>query len=149
MTDELRAVFTDRPFVIQAFQARVQSEGEFSLFFFAGRYSHAVRKLPANADFRVQEQYGAHIVACEPGQGSLVAAEAIIGLGAPTPVYARIDLVRGNTGKPLLMELELIEPSFYVTTDPATVALFADRFTNWLRRRDLVGGLVADPGGER
>ena len=133
MTDELRAIFMNRPFVIQEFQARVQSEGEFSLFFFAGHYSHAVRKLPASADFRVQEQYGANIVDCEPGQDILAAAEAIIRQVAPTPVHARVDLVLGNTGKPLLMELELIEPSLYLRKSPQAPERFAAAFEHYFQ----------------
>ena len=67
--------------------------------------------------------------------------------------FARVDVAPyrhpDGTDSHVVMELELIEPSFYFRTDPATVDLFADRFTDWLRRRDLVGDLVADSGGER
>jgi hypothetical protein len=64
-------------------------------------------------------------------------------------VFARVDVapIRDPDGgeSHVVMELELIEPSFYFTTAPAKVDLFADRFLAWLRHRNL----VADPGGER
>ena len=44
------------------------------------------------------------------------------------PLYARVDLVRDNAGDGgfWLMELELIEPSLYLRTDPGAPARFAD-----------------------
>jgi len=59
-------------------------------------------------------------------------------------VFARVDVApfrdaSGNESH-VVMELELIEPSFYFSIDPPKVDLFADRFTAWLRRRDLVAG---------
>ena len=67
--------------------------------------------------------------------------------------FARVDVApyrqADGTESHVVMELELIEPSFYFTTDPTTVDLFADRFTEWLRERDLVGDVVTDSGDER
>ena len=64
-------------------------------------------------------------------------------------VFARVDVApfrrADGTESHIVMELELIEPSFYFTTDPSTVEVFADRLIGWLRHRDL----VADSRGER
>jgi len=138
MSDELQSAFENRPFVIQDFVSSVRSEGEFSLFFFAGDYSHAVRKVPAEADFRVQELFGARIIDCDPAQDILAAGRKIIGMVEPVPVYARIDLVRGDDGKPLLMELELIEPSLYLRQSPQASQRFADAFERNFNKK--IGG---------
>ena len=135
MTKELRLTFENRSFVIQDFIASIQSEGEFSLFYFDGAYSHAVRKLPAEADFRVQEQFGAEIVDFEPDADVLAAGDRIIQLVDPTPVYARVDLVRGAGGMPLLMELELIEPSLYLRKSPQAPVRFADAFSRYFNNK--------------
>lgn len=138
MSAKLQSAFGNRPFVIQEFIASVQGEGEFSLFFFAGDYSHAVRKVPAEADFRVQEMFGAEIIECDPGQDLLDAGWKIIGMVQPVPVYARIDLVRRDNGNPLLMELELIEPSLYLRQSPQAPKRFADAFDRNFRIK--IGG---------
>ena len=41
------------------------------------------------------------------------------------PVYVRADFVRDDDGRFLLMELELIEPSLYLRTDPGSATRFA------------------------
>ncbi|MDX1433994.1 MAG: transporter substrate-binding domain-containing protein, partial [Gammaproteobacteria bacterium] len=60
---ELREVFEGRPHVIQPFIASIVDEGEYSMFYFSNEFSHAIRKTPKQGDFRVQEEYGAEIVA--------------------------------------------------------------------------------------
>src|SRR5690606_7608107 len=44
--------------MIQAYLPSIESEGELSLLFFGGRFSHAVRKRPKAGEFRIQSQYG-------------------------------------------------------------------------------------------
>jgi hypothetical protein len=45
--------------------------------------------------------------------------------------YARVDLVDGPDGTPLVMELELVEPTLFLDLAPAGAA---DRFADALRR---------------
>ena len=44
--------------LVQPFLGEVQSEGEWSLLFFGGCYSHSVIKRPHRGDFRVQREHG-------------------------------------------------------------------------------------------
>ena len=135
MGAELAQTFANRPYVVQQFVRRIQETGEYSLFFFSGEYSHAVRKVPAESDFRVQEQFGSTIVDCNPEEDLLTAGKTVIKLVEPQPVYARIDIVRGNDGLPLLMELELIEPSMYLRSSPAAPAQFASAFERYYNEK--------------
>jgi hypothetical protein len=64
----MAAWFADRPWLAQPFMPQVVAEGEYSLFYFGGRYSHAVLKTPRREDFRVQEEHGGVIQAIEPRQ---------------------------------------------------------------------------------
>jgi hypothetical protein len=41
------------------------------------------------------------------------------------PLYARVDVVRGSAGVPVLMELELAEPSLYLHMDRDAGTRFA------------------------
>ncbi|MCH9694420.1 MAG: hypothetical protein K0U72_07920 [Gammaproteobacteria bacterium] len=128
MLRSLVKTFSGRKFVVQPFVENIRDEGEFSLFFFNGEYSHAIQKTPAAGDFRVQEEHGAHVQAVMPSDGLRDVAEQVFSHLRPQPVYGRGDWVRGPDGRYLLMELELIEPSLYLRTDSAAAARFAAAF---------------------
>jgi glutathione synthase/RimK-type ligase-like ATP-grasp enzyme len=104
--------------MIQPFQAAVGGDGELSVFFFAGKFSHAVRKVAAAGEFRVQPSYGGRLSRFDPDAGVLATARRALAAAPHLPVYARVDLVRGADGRPLLMELEAIEPDIYLDLAP-------------------------------
>jgi len=104
--------------LIQPFQPAIAEEGEYSLFYFAGTFSHAILKRPAKGDFRVQEFLGGSESGtdCPAGAQELAAqarqaAERILATGPL--LYARVDMLRDPAGDFRLMELELIEPSLF------------------------------------
>src|SRR3546814_14279829 len=100
------------------------TEGEFSLFFFGGRFSHAIVKRPASGDFRVQEQFGGREMAWNASDAArLLAAQALAAAPAP-PVYPRVDLVGDAAGPPHILDLELIQPSLFLPPAPATAPSF-------------------------
>ncbi|MEO8648089.1 MAG: hypothetical protein ABI539_02870 [Acidobacteriota bacterium] len=125
---QLAEVFAKRPYLVQPFMPNINSEGEYSLFHFGGRFSHAVLKTPAAGDFRVQQEHGGAIRPVEATPGMLMGAEAAISYFEKPPLYARTDLVRDVEDNFLLMELELIEPSLYFRCDPAAAGRFASAF---------------------
>jgi len=120
--------FCGRPFFVQPFMDNVPDEGEYSLFFFNGEYSHAILKTPEQGDFRTQEEHGADIKSVVATSQQIHAAEKLLAFVDPSPLYARVDLVRDAAGNFLLMELELIEPSLYLRTDEQAAARFAAAF---------------------
>lgn len=132
---ELTDTFRDRSYFVQPFVANIQSEGEFSLFFLGGAYSHAIQKTPKVGDFRVQEEHGAEIKAVTAPDRLIDTATCIMEMVEPEPVYARIDFVRDDDDRYLLMELELIEPSLYLRTDPNAATRFAAAFDTHVRSR--------------
>ncbi len=129
---QLRDIFADRPYVMQPFIENIQSEGEFSLFYFTNNFSHAIQKTPKRDDFRVQEEHGADIYAVKPEPALLESADKIMQLVDPIPVYARADFVRGPDGRFLVMELELIEPSLYLRMDAEAPRRFAEAFDEYV-----------------
>lgn len=121
----LRRTYAGRAFLVQPFVESIQTEGEYSLFFFNGIYSHAILKTPEPGDFRVQEEHGADITPVLPDDALLATASSLFGRIEPQPTYGRGDWVRDVSGRYLLMELELIEPSLYLRTDGGAAARFA------------------------
>jgi glutathione synthase/RimK-type ligase-like ATP-grasp enzyme len=126
---EVAEFFSARPALVQPFVNRITTDGEYSLFYFDGVYSHAVRKVPALADFRVQEEHGASITAIEANDAMRSLAGAALATLPQVPLYARVDVVRAMTDDGYwLMELELVEPSLYLRMDPDAPMRFAEAF---------------------
>lgn len=110
--------------LVQPLMAGILTEGEYSLFFFAGKFSHAIVKRPAAGDFRVQEQFGGRETAWHASDAAqALAAQALAAAPAP-PVYARVDMVGDAAGMLHIMELELIEPSLFLHHAPDKGAAF-------------------------
>ena len=122
----------DRPLVVQPFIDSILDDGEYSLFYFIGEYSHAIQKKPKQGDFRVQEEYGAEIVSVDPVPSLLDSADRIMSLVEPVPAYARADFVRGRDGRFIVMELELVEPSMYLRMDADAPRRFAEAFDQYV-----------------
>ena len=110
--------------LVQPLMPGILTDGEFSLFFFGGRFSHAIVKRPAAGDFRVQEQFGGRETAWDANDAARsLAAMALAAAPAP-PVYARVDMVGDAAGRLQVMELELIEPSLFLHHAPDKGAAF-------------------------
>jgi len=128
---ELQQAFATRNFMVQPFMQHIVSEGEFSLFYFNGQYSHAILKTPKNNDFRVQEEHGGLIKPIMPEAELVEHAQATMSALAKihqVPLYARVDFVRYQQGF-ALMEAELIEPSLYFNKDSDSPKRFSQAFT--------------------
>jgi glutathione synthase/RimK-type ligase-like ATP-grasp enzyme len=125
-------VLGGREVLLQPFLPAVLTEGERSLVYVGGAFSHALDKVPIPGEFRVQEEHGGIITGVEPDPVSLAVADAIVALLEPAPLYARVDLVVDERG-PVLMELELVEPALYLRTNPGAPARFAAAVDAWVR----------------
>lgn len=113
---DLDAILAEGDALVQPFAPEI-ADGEWSLLFFGGAFSHAVRKRPAAADFRVQEELGGRAETEEPGPGLVAQAQAALAAAPGRTAYARVDgIVRD--GAFVLMELELIEPVLYLARHP-------------------------------
>ena len=100
--------------LVQPFLPSVVEEGEYSLLYFGGRFSHGLRKTAKSGDYRIQSSYGGREEPFTPTAEDRAVAEAVLGSLDETPLYARVDLLRGLDGALALIELELIEPYLYL-----------------------------------
>ncbi|MEQ9095561.1 MAG: hypothetical protein RIE32_04795 [Phycisphaerales bacterium] len=115
--------------LVQPFLPRVVTEGETSLVYFNGQFSHAVTKVPAPGDFRSQVDFGGAYTLVEPTEQQQHVAERALAAWedryGDKPLYARVDLVPGPDGQPLLGELELIEPELFLDMADGAAEKFA------------------------
>lgn len=110
--------------LVQPHVPSVATTGERSLIFVDGQFTHAVRKRAAAGEFRVHDDYGGSVVPEEPDDAALAVARAAIAAAGEPLHYARVDVVRGGEGEPLIMEFELVEPELFLRFSPAAVAAF-------------------------
>lgn len=99
--------------LVQPFLPEILSEGEWSLMFFNGKYSHAILKKAKPGDFRVQYVHGGTIHHLEASDEMIDFGGKLLEILPETPLYARVDGVQTGAGF-LLMEIELIEPVLYI-----------------------------------
>jgi hypothetical protein len=110
--------------MVQPFVGSVLDYGERCLIFIDGECTHAVRKAARFAD---GGEFASSIV--EPAADELRCARGVLealGAGCKGLLYARVDLARDEAGRPLLMELELIEPYLFLGSAPHAAERFAD-----------------------
>jgi len=109
--------------MLQPYLTGVDREGETALVYFGERFSHAVRKPailsgPDNGqDRRFQHLGGINPVPVTATREQLAIGERVLSLvpgGVSSLLYARVDLVPGENGEPLLLELEVIEPNLFL-----------------------------------
>ena len=137
-----------RTVMVQPYMRAVDTAGETALLFFAGSYSHAIRKAallePAMASLEAAYRPET-ITAREPSAAERETAERVLDTVTALRrwpreefTYARVDLVPGEGSEPVLIELELAEPSMFLQDDTRA----ADRFAV------AIAGLVgAGPSG--
>lgn len=124
--EKAHQVFHNRPLMVQPFLRSIVSLGEYSLFYFGGRFSHAIVKTPATGDFRVQEEHGGIIRSVQPSQEILAVGERTLEAIDHRLLYARVDIVQLHDGSFAVIELELIEPSLYFPYDDQSPRRFAE-----------------------
>jgi glutathione synthase/RimK-type ligase-like ATP-grasp enzyme len=117
--------------LVQPFLRSIPEEGEWPMVFLDGRFSHAANKrvaLPQAGsvdDLFAPETNAAHVAS--PAQ--IEVAQAAVDLVCDrfeVPTYARVDLVRDDTGGFCVLELELVEPSLFLAyAEPAATERFA------------------------
>jgi hypothetical protein len=125
-----RLLGAGRSVLLQPYLDQIDLHGETALMYFAGRFSHAIRKgpllrrstAPTGALFAAE-----HITPRLPGAAELQVAERSLAvLPFATPLYARVDLIRSEDGQPCLLELELTEPSLFFMHAPGAARRFAE-----------------------
>lgn len=125
-----RLLDAHRSVLVQPYLERVDEHGETALLFFDGRFSHAIRKGPllkrdtgSTTGLYAEETISPRT----PSADELdVAQHALAAIPFAQPLlYARIDLIRDDDGAPRLLELELVEPSVFVTHADGAAARFA------------------------
>ena len=122
-----------RTVMVQPYLSAVDTAGETALVFCEGEYAHAARKaqiLTAGAGVQGpvrDDPARGQITSSTATEAELEVARRALAAApdAPGLLYARVDLIPGPDGTPLIIELELTEPNLYLSHAPNSAARFA------------------------
>jgi glutathione synthase/RimK-type ligase-like ATP-grasp enzyme len=110
--------------LVQEFLPEI-ADGELSLIYFDGIFSHAVRKRPRQGEFRVNSRFGATRSAETPSRDVTEQGAAALRALPELPLYARVDGVLRD-GALIVIEVEVLEPALFLEFDPPSAERFAD-----------------------
>ncbi|MEK7487126.1 MAG: hypothetical protein AABZ60_22585 [Planctomycetota bacterium] len=113
--------------MLQPFQSAIETEGEISLIFMGGEFTHAIRKTPKSGDFRVQDDHGGKVHPYPANAEEIQFGTRAIQACSPQPIYARVDCIRDTTGHLAIMELELLEPELFLRFYPPSAEKLAKK----------------------
>ena len=125
--------------MVQEYQSHIDVSGETGMVYFYGVFSHAFRKgaiLQHDPDMSNGLYASEDIGPREPSPDELALGERVLKFVkqrfGTMPTYARVDVIPDHTGEPQLMELELVEPSFFLrvsegAADTAALAISVSR----------------------
>jgi len=117
--------------MVQPYQAAVDSDGETGLLYFDGEFSHAFCKaalltgeVARNNLFAEEMITPRTATAAQRALGDKVMTWVTERFGE-APLYARVDMLPGPDGSPVLIELEMSEPSLFLFTSEGSEDRFA------------------------
>ena len=136
--------------MVQPYVESVDSAGETAIVCFDGEPAYALRKravlrpdevapLRDDALAAAEAMYDPELVVPDRAtKGELELARRILRHVADRfdymPLYARVDLIAADGGEPTLIELEAIEPNFYLNQVEGSAATAAEAFTQRLEQ---------------
>jgi hypothetical protein len=132
---QVRGFASQRDLLVQPYLPSVEDHGERALVWIDGEFTHAVRKTPR---FAGGVEVVSEAIGISPAERAL--GEAALAPFAAELLYARVDVAPGFDGQPVVMELELIEPSLFLLQSPQALerlvaAVRRELVRRWSKRR--------------
>lgn len=145
-----RLLRNNQQVILQPYIDSIDCDGETDLVYFDGEYSHAIRKSPmlmpdGTVKVPTLDSRQARVAAADERAVAEAALEAVrshLGLKQAL-VYGRIDLIRSVDGMPMVLELELCEPSLNLPFSELAALRFARAVYGRLKSdRSTSGGAI-------
>jgi len=109
--------------LVQPYLPSVETYGERSFLFIEGELTHAVRRTQALTEGVGIERTMERVM---PTEEERRIAYAVMAALPAAPLYGRVDLAPDGEGRPLLMEVEVMEPRLFLQECPEALEKLAD-----------------------
>lgn len=127
---ELEGIFHEliknEPMMLQAFHPSIMTDGELSHMVIDGKYTHSIRKVGAEGEFRVQDDWGGRVEDYSASEEEKQFAENVMAQCPEEALYGRVDVMFDDAGHPMVSELELIEPELWFRNKPESAQRLGD-----------------------
>jgi hypothetical protein len=123
-----------RPAMVQPYLASVDAPTEVDLVYLDGVYSHAVRREPAlrEAAMTVSQSRQNGVAVAPTDEARAIADQAIATLASRWRLLdARVDIVPGPRGEPLVLDVELVGPQLFLDVSDGAAERFAEAISRW------------------
>jgi len=136
-----------RTVLVQPYLSRIEAAGEVAVLFIGGVYSHSIRrgallKAGASPDLAMSLPLNVERHQATPHEREL--AERVLRHIPCDPaglLYARVDLVPGPDGEPLVLEVELTEPALFLDFSDGGADRLADAIAATLEKAKEASGI--------
>jgi glutathione synthase/RimK-type ligase-like ATP-grasp enzyme len=110
--------------LVQPYLPEIIQNGEASLIYYGGEFSHSVIKYVKSGDFRAHPGWGAEVLLYNASPEEIEVGHNVLdAVGYPTE-YARLDMMPNEEG-PVVIEVELIDPMMFFDHQPETAEAYA------------------------
>jgi glutathione synthase/RimK-type ligase-like ATP-grasp enzyme len=134
-----RLLSSGRTAMVQPYVQSLDARGETGLIYFDGELSHSIRKGPLlrhHGHLTKGLWEPEQITARDPDADEIALAERtlqVLPWSSRELLYARVDVVRADDGAPMLLELEVTEPSLFLGLGAGAAERFASAIARRLR----------------
>ncbi|RZV20019.1 hypothetical protein EOJ41_09955 [Vibrio alginolyticus] len=127
----------DKGVIIQPYLHTIEEHGETNMIYFNNSYSHAIKKealLSQHGETKTPDMEYRKIKEASDEEKALAIrilnlVQSSLGLNEPL-LYARLDFIEDKNGQPLLLELEITEPSLSLPLTPKCTDMFVQSIIN-------------------
>ncbi|MEZ8853831.1 RimK family alpha-L-glutamate ligase [Vibrio cyclitrophicus] len=127
----------DKGVIVQPYLHTIEEHGETNMIYFNNTYSHAIKKealLSQHGETKTPDMEYRKIKEASDEEKALAIrilnlVQSSLGLNEPL-LYARLDFIEDKNGQPLLLELEITEPSLSLPLTPKCTHMFVQSIIN-------------------
>lgn len=131
--NSIKEIIRTKPVMIQPYIKSIETAGERSTVVIDGQPVFTMQKKPAKGGYLVHKHWGGTYTEITPTEQDLLFLKETMDLLEEKPLYMRVDYVYGNDKKPLLLELELIEPNLYLSQNTLGLKILSDKLSSILK----------------
>ncbi|MBS4536524.1 hypothetical protein GOQ29_12935 [Clostridium sp. D2Q-14] len=132
--ETIKKIVESKSVMIQPYIESIETSGERSTVVIEGVPVFTMQKKPAEGGFLVHKHWGGTYNEITATEKDLLFLQKVYDVLEEKPLYMRVDYVYDNNNKPLLLELELIEPNLYLQRNDRGLKILSEKLSTILKK---------------